>query len=181
MDHFYEKNEGMFTYPNFYAKQVQDAVDGDIFVEIGSWKGRSAAYMAVEIMNSDKKIDFFCVDSFEGDKGLRDAGFHSDGQKEIFIENMKPAEGYYQIVQGDSAKSADNFKDGSLKFVFIDAEHTYEAVKRDITAWLPKVKPGGILSGHDYGHVGVTPAVHEVLGQDNIEIDMTEVIWVRHV
>jgi hypothetical protein len=57
--------------------------------------------------------------------------------------------------------------------VFIDADHTYEAVKADIAAWLPKVKPDGILAGHDYKHFpsmnfGVIQAVTEAF--DKVEI-----------
>ena len=42
------------------------------------------------------------------------------------------------------------FEDNSLDFVYIDANHTYEGVKEDIKYWYPKVKPGGLLLGHDY-------------------------------
>ena len=48
-------------------------------------------------------------------------------------------------------------------FVFIDADHSYEAVKADLAAWWPRVKPGGLFCGHDYGkrEYGVTQAVDE--------------------
>ncbi len=54
--------------------------------------------------------------------------------------------------------------DGSLDFVFIDADHSYEAVKQDIAHWLPKVKAGGWIGGHDYHPrrwPGVVAAVRE--------------------
>ena len=41
--------------------------------------------------------------------------------------------------------------DGTLDFVFIDADHSYEGAKQDIAAWYPKVKKGGWIGGHDYG------------------------------
>ncbi len=49
----------------------------------------------------------------------------------------------------ESRNAARIFKDGSCDLVFIDGDHSYEAAKRDIEMWLPKVKPGGILCGHD--------------------------------
>ena len=45
---------------------------------------------------------------------------------------------------------AQHYDDKSLDFVFIDAGHDYTSVKKDIDAWLPKVKSGGILAGHDF-------------------------------
>ena len=48
--------------------------------------------------------------------------------------------------------AAVNFADESIDFVFIDADHSYESVKKDIEAWLPKIRKNGIISGHDYGN-----------------------------
>jgi SAM-dependent methyltransferase len=56
----------------------------------------------------------------------------------------------------ESVQASTRHEDASLDFVFIDACHTYEAVVADIAAWRLKVKPGGILAGHDihtYGDV----------------------------
>jgi predicted O-methyltransferase YrrM len=57
------------------------------------------------------------------------------------------------------------FEDDSLDAVFIDADHSYEAVKLDIQNWMPKVRKGGILAGHDYTYSwpGVVRAVDELL------------------
>jgi predicted O-methyltransferase YrrM len=56
------------------------------------------------------------------------------------------------------------YADESLDFVFIDGSHDYESVCKDIDAWLPKVKPFGILAGHDYRHYeGVRRAVDSKL------------------
>ena len=63
-----------------------------------------------------------------------------------------------------STKAARCFDDGELDFVFIDAEHSYEAVKADIEAWWRKLRRGGLLIGHDYDPArfpGVCRAVDE--------------------
>jgi len=67
-----------------------------------------------------------------------------------------------RFVHGDSAGSAAGFADGSVDLVFVDADHAEAAVARDLAAWAPKLRPGGILCGHDYGarrHPGVARAV----------------------
>jgi hypothetical protein len=54
-----------------------------------------------------------------------------------------------QIVQMDTAEAASLFRDGSQDFVFIDADHQTNKVLADYNAWLPKVRPGGAIFGHD--------------------------------
>lgn len=81
------------------------------------------------------------------------------------------------ILRGDSVEMANEIEDGTLDFVFIDANHTYNGVKRDIIAWIPKLRSGGVVCGHDYDrpkHPGVRQAVtelfshHETAGVDFI-------------
>lgn len=52
--------------------------------------------------------------------------------------------------------------DQSLDFIYIDGDHSYEAVKKDIVAWIPKVKIGGVISGHDFSWRTVQRALWEV-------------------
>ncbi len=71
------------------------------------------------------------------------------------------------ILRGDSVAMADKVEDESLDFVFIDADHTYEGCLRDLKAWIPKVKPDGLIIGHDidspnYPKWGVRRAVAKI-------------------
>jgi hypothetical protein len=76
------------------------------------------------------------------------------------------------VVKGFSVDVARTVPDGSLDFVYIDADHAEAAVIADLKAWVPKVKRGGIVSGHDYNlssvkravrdaHAGVVQSTHE--------------------
>ena len=74
----------------------------------------------------------------------------------------------------DAAKLQEN---GSLDFVFLDANHMYPEVKKDINIWIDKVRLGGLICGHDYRGAGerrygwgVSKAVNEVFGEENILI-----------
>ncbi len=64
-------------------------------------------------------------------------------------------------VKEDSVTASKLLSDNSFDFVFIDADHTYEAVTQDIAAWYSKVRPGGLFCGHDYCWEGVGLAVNE--------------------
>jgi len=81
-----------------------------------------------------------------------------------------------------STEANKKIKNGSLDLVFIDANHSYENVKEDIGNWLPKIRKGGIICGHDYVNkgiefesslcTGVKRAVDESLVQVNLEEDV---------
>lgn len=160
--------EDWFTFPNLYSRMVKLFPSSSRFVEVGSWKGKSSAYMAVKIANSNKDIEFYCVDTWEG-AGCQYPHLVNDMPKDLyesFLFNMKPVNKYYFPLKLKSLDAVEKFKDNSLDFVFIDASHEYKDVKDDILAWLPKVKNNGILAGHDYTSYwpGVVKAVDETLG-----------------
>lgn len=152
MEHFYTAIQGWYNnLPKLYAQMVAEAKDGYHFVEVGCWKGASASFMTVEIINSGKKIKFDCVDTWLGSDEHQEDNYVKEGKLyEHFIDNMKPVEGYYNPIRLSSLEAAKLYEDNSLDFVLIDAAHDYESVKADIAAWLPKVKFGGVLAGDDY-------------------------------
>ena len=53
-----------------------------------------------------------------------------------------------------SVDAAPAIADGSLDWVYVDGDHTYDAVRNDLAAWAPKLKPGGLMTGDDYGSYG---------------------------
>lgn len=68
------------------------------------------------------------------------------------------------VVRLHSSDAAGHFTDESLDLVFIDDDHSYAGVCGSINAWLPKVRRGGILAGHDVGSRGVDRAIAELFG-----------------
>ena len=78
-----------------------------------------------------------------------------------FVKNNNRATFYLEKSEEAQEKILDN----SLDFVFIDAEHTYDAVLQDIKLWSPKVKNGGYIIGHDITYETVYQAVHKIFGR----------------
>jgi len=78
------------------------------------------------------------------------------------------------IVKKLSNEAVKQFEDNSLDFVYIDANHTYQCVIEDTTIWTPKVRSGGIVSGHDYQLPDVKKAVDEYAVQHNYKLNITE-------
>ena len=186
MKHFYKEIEGFFSWPNLYSHIVKSFGDNAKFVEVGTWLGQSTSYMAVEIANSNKNIQFFCVDTFlgsqehqEGDEKykeiVKDGGFFDK-----FCDNLAPVSEYIIPMRMTSLEASRHFKDESLDFVFIDASHDYENVKQDILHWYPKVKHGGCIGGHDYhpDWPDVVKAVDEFAGQMGNLVFNGELCWV---
>jgi predicted O-methyltransferase YrrM len=66
------------------------------------------------------------------------------------MENIKGLEKRAVMIRAESTKASEIFADESLDFVYIDGNHAYDFVVEDIKSWFPKLKKGGILSGHDY-------------------------------
>lgn len=175
MEHFYQTIDGWFSYDYIYKHVVDTAEDGELFVEVGSFKGRSSAYMATEIVNSGKKIDFHCVDTWAGSVEHQ-AGAECEVKEVVegtlydtFLNNMKPVEGYFKPMRMTSLEAAAQYEDNSIDFIMIDGEHSYEAVKADIQAWLPKMKNGGVMTGDDAFSMEVRKAAQECLKGHGVE------------
>ena len=176
--HIYDQpqfGENWFTYPNLYKEMVRKYSNNAKFIEVGAWKGKSAAYMAVEIANSDKDIIFYVVDTWEGSIEHKEKPEFSQLYA-IFLDNMKPVEKYYISMKMTSLEASSKFDDNSIDFIFIDASHEYTDVINDLKAWYPKLKSGGILAGHDYypdqsTWGDVYKAVNEVFPYNHEHID----------
>ena len=101
----------------------------------------------------------------------------------FMLERLKNYNNRFKHIRKLSKDAVDDIKE-YLDFVYIDAEHTYNAVIEDIILWYPKIREGGIIGGHDYGHLnfpGVKKAVDEYFSRFNYKINLDEsgVWWVK--
>jgi hypothetical protein len=189
MEHFYNslQKKTFFNYANVYD-YIIGKYDTAKFVEIGVWRGQSVCYAAVEIINKNKNITIDAIDTWEGSPQenlhLVDP-FEEKNLYDVFLKNIEPVKHIITPVKMDSVQASSRYEDRSLDFVFIDGSHLYEAVKADIEAWLPKVKLGGFIGGHDYGNNeilnGVKQAVDEFFGKDITIYNPGWSSWLHHL
>ena len=142
--------------------------------EIGAYQGKLTKYILDRISTIEK---YYVIDPWkhypEWDNILDPTKpMLKANMNEVFTEfkrNIRLHRDRIEILKMNSSEAIKHIPDKSLDFVFIDANHAYEFVKEDIQLWTPKVKIGGIVSGHDYGieyrkpRFGVTAAVNELI------------------
>lgn len=86
----------------------------------------------------------------------------------------------YHFIRGMSHEVEDQISE--VDFVFIDGNHTYEYVRKDIELYWPKVRSGGFISGHDFGEgfPGVVQAVTEFSARTNLPFSIHQDCWIIH-
>lgn len=173
-------------------KMLVDKVDANRVVEVGSWLGESTSCWAEALINKNG-AELISVDWYKGNPSTN--LFDIAEQKDIysiFRNNMREL-GFLDIIKTFVMSSSDAVKfipNGYADIVYIDACHDYKSVRNDIEIWIPKIRNGGIIAGHDYEsneyderyinldvvdhkHHGVIKAVNDVLRDFNVD----ERIW----
>ncbi len=174
--------QGMFTFDKLYDEQVARAQDGATFVEIGCWKGRSTAYLAEAIRRSGKQINLYAIDTWKGSWNrpslLAQVKKAGGDLFPVWRENMRKCGvlGLITPIREPSLQAVAHFQDGSLDFVFLDGDHSFDNVVAEIREWSKKLKPGGVLAGDDFDQPEVAAAVKQELG-DGFKV--TGKTWLR--
>ena len=160
---------GYFDFADVYSFMAQSLKRGSKVVEVGSYFGKSVVYLALQSSLFSRDLDIYAVDTFGGEGELKDVTeklAHIGYPLRKLYDNvlrMFGVEDKITTLEMRSVEAASLFEDGSLAFVFLDADHAYSSVVADIRAWLPKVSFGGILAGHDFTFDDVGKAVSEEL------------------
>jgi predicted O-methyltransferase YrrM len=137
------------------------------WVELGAWQGRSTLAVGLSLPPSatlhviDKWKDFNGHPAFQ-------VPYEAYPREQFEIVRLQLADRLtVKIWEMSGNEAAQHIPDKSCDVVFIDADHEYESVLADCRTWEPKLKPGGLLCGHDYAadvFPGVVRAVNELYG-----------------
>jgi hypothetical protein len=137
---------------------------------LGSWKGR--------LLHSVDAWRSFDQNIYISTCNVSDAEHEKNFQ--ITKERLQASGGRSNVIRATSRDASLSFEDASLDFVYLDAQHHYGAVVEDISLWFPKVKPGGIIGGHDYldgmidnSEFGVKSAVDDFIKKNGLRLLVT--------
>jgi len=153
-------------------------------VEVGVWQGK----MSIRLLTKRPELTLYLVDPWKAAEpgssfavsGAQMASFTQeqfDEAKALTIARVEQFDRRAKVIEANSVAGAEEVlrRRVHVDFVFIDGDHSYEGVRRDIEAWLPVLKQGTWVGFHDYGnlpnHPGVKEAVDEYFGADRIEVD----------
>lgn len=158
-----------------YEHLANEVSDHGLLIEVGSFRGKSLCSIAETIKR--KQLQVISIDPFgkvpnpnyvEPEVENRNEGMLSDFYNNIDEFGIVSRVNTIVKLSTDGAREIEN---SSLRpdMVFIDGDHSYEAVCADIDAWWPLIKEGGIIAFHDYCHngfqwPGVHKAIHEKMG-----------------
>jgi hypothetical protein len=141
---------------NYYSNKTREEVIPKILnnnnlkgkgVEIGVYKGEFSKHI---LKNWEGTL--YMVDPWRYIQGYEDI-LNKSNLNEIFYEALKNTEKYNNraiTIRCYSHQAVELFEDNSLDFVYIDGDHSYKSVKRDLELWFPKLRKGGLFAGHDY-------------------------------
>lgn len=123
--------------------------------EVGSFAGESAEIFSRHF------TEVHCVDLWDTYPLTGDAGKYTWEEIEASFDARAQVALNITKHKGDGCAIAQTVADESLDFVYIDADHSYESVMKDLAAWTPKVRANGFIGGHDYSFftIGVVRAV----------------------
>lgn len=115
--------------------------------EIGVWEGG----FSEKICRAHPRVQLICVDPWKPQKGYLEVKNDAARMDAAYASAQQRLQAYdCTFMRMTSLEAAAKVADASLDFIYVDSNHLFDHVIADINAWTPKVKVGGIISGHDY-------------------------------
>lgn len=142
-----------------------------VCVELGTWLGASAVPVARSIRRWGGTLT--CVDTWAGE--LNDDGGSEGGKPPLMLVScarsiVEAGLSNVRLIPAMTTEAA-RYWDTPIDFLYVDADHSYKGVSADLEAWVPHVKPGGLIVGDDYDHPRY-PGVREAWDEFEIMHDL---------
>ena len=140
--------KNMYNHRDDLINSLNSRIPNGKGVEIGVFKGDFSKNILTNWNGTLYMVDVWRPLGGE----YEDSSNHSE-HKDAYQQTMDNIRGFEDrgiMIRGTSKVTSEIFEDESLDFIFIDANHAYDFVVEDINLWFPKLKKGGIFSGHDY-------------------------------
>ena len=119
-------------------------------------------------------ITFYGIDTFTfdniSDEGMIEGKVSGD-YYQLCCENLKDTTA--TIVKMDSIEASKTFIDNYIDILFLDGDHGANYVNAELDAWIPKVKKGGIIAGHDFNSEAISKAVYKRFPKEEVNICST--------
>lgn len=179
----YSEIQGWFDFEDVYSYMANLMPKDAKMLEIGTWLGKSTCFLGAEVKKLDRNIHIYAVDTFKGEDSC---DFHLDVVaknggtiRHCFDKNVEDL-GLRDIIttiESESINCIEKIPIKEFNFIFIDADHKYEPVKRDIEYLFPYVKSGGVIAGHDF-EKDVEKAVVEFFFEKKIPVYRAGMCWI---
>lgn len=182
MEHFYHQISGFMNKQNIKALRsaIKNVPTNSVWVELGSWTGKSTAYCVVELLNRNRLGKFYCIDTWAGAVEHQDHELIQNNLLfETFKKNIELVVDNITPLKMISWEAATLFDDNTVDFCYVDAAHDYDSVIKDLEAWWPKIKEGSYFGGDDYTEEwpGVVRAVNQFFSSKNITVGCIGRCW----
>jgi SAM-dependent methyltransferase len=140
----------------------------NVGVEVGTEGGKYAECL----LRKMPRLTLDCIDCWESYDGYREKMV--DQQANYYLkaqEKLSPHQGRFKLIKRYSMDAVKDYDNNSVDFVYIDGNHNFVNVANDIAEWSKKVKPGGIILGHDFTHNNV--------GYERTDVDYVVRAWTQ--
>lgn len=192
-----------FNFQDIYDEAVETAPHGSILVEVGSFWGQSAVYLAEAAKLADKDLRVYCVDLwdmrpennpplFDQSLGGSESVVHAQHHQSLFetfahfVDETRLSPNPLRILRMGALEAIpaiegiSNTEGREIHFVFLDDDHEYDHVLRELDRWNPLIQPRGIIAGHDFTEEfdGVRRAVQEHCSHRRYPVSVQGTSWI---
>lgn len=146
IDGWFSEDEG-----RWYARFAR-GLRGGVFVEVGSWKGRSTSFIGAICKANGTRL--VCVDHWKGSEDQLAtryaAALEIEDVEQTFRSNMAALGIDVEVLAESSRAAAERFELGTVDRVFLDGSHDGKSVSEDLELWSARLRESGVVAGHDY-------------------------------